>query len=139
MNKNIENGPDMKDVEVFESGATYLRVHFVSKKYKDKTELSVIKSLANRAKALKILRSRLYEEERRRIDSERAADRKGQVGSGDRSERIRTYNYPQGRITDHRINKSIYSLDAFMNGDIQEMLDSLRFVENAEKLKENAI
>ena len=55
MNKNIENGPDMRDVEVFESGATYLRVHFVSKKYKDKTELSVIKSMANRAKALNIV------------------------------------------------------------------------------------
>jgi peptide chain release factor 1 len=68
-----------------------------------------------------------------------ASHRKSLVSTGDRSAKIRTYNYPQGRITDHRINKSIYSLDAFMNGDIQEMIDSLKFVENAEKLKENAM
>ncbi len=68
--------------------------------------------------------------------SEIAADRKSQVGSGDRSERIRTYNYPQGRITDHRINKTIYKLDAFMDGEIHELIDALRTSEQAEKLKE---
>ena len=64
-----------------------------------------------------------------------AIQRKSQVCTGDRAERIRTYNYPQGRVTDHRINKSIYNLDAFMNGDIEEMLEALIMAENAEKMK----
>ena len=79
----------------------------------------------NRAKAMKILRARLYEAERQRKDNERAADRKTQVGSGDRSERIRTYNYPQGRVTDHRINLTLYKLDKFMDGELDEVVDSL--------------
>jgi peptide chain release factor 1 len=79
----------------------------------------------NRAKAMQILRSRLYDMERQRADSERSADRKSQVGSGDRSERIRTYNFPQGRVTDHRINLTLYKLDRMMVGEIDEVVDAL--------------
>ncbi|MCR9172093.1 MAG: peptide chain release factor 1 [bacterium] len=89
----------------------------------------------NMEKALSMLRSRLYQIELDKIQSERAEHRKSLVSTGDRSAKIRTYNYPQGRITDHRINKTIYKLDAFMNGDIQEMIDALKMAENAEKLK----
>ncbi|MVA59233.1 peptide chain release factor 1 [Agrobacterium vitis] len=79
----------------------------------------------NRAKAMQVLRSRLFDMERQRADSERSADRKSQVGSGDRSERIRTYNFPQGRITDHRINLTLYKLDRMMIGEIDEVVDAL--------------
>jgi peptide chain release factor 1 len=79
----------------------------------------------NRAKAMQVLRSRLYDMERQRVDSERSADRKSQVGSGDRSERIRTYNFPQGRVTDHRINLTLYKLDRMMEGEIDEVVDAL--------------
>ncbi|MCH2229908.1 MAG: peptide chain release factor 1 [Crocinitomicaceae bacterium] len=86
-------------------------------------------------KALSILRSRLYQIELDKIQNERAEHRKSLVSTGDRSAKIRTYNYPQGRVTDHRINKTMYNLSSFMNGDIQEMIDSLKMAENAEKLK----
>jgi peptide chain release factor 1 len=79
----------------------------------------------NRAKAMQVLRSRLYDMERQRADSERSADRKSQVGSGDRSERIRTYNFPQGRVTDHRINLTLYKLDRMMEGEIDEVVNAL--------------
>ena len=79
----------------------------------------------NRAKAMQVLRSRLYDAERQRADNERSADRKSQVGSGDRSERIRTYNFPQGRMTDHRINLTLYKLDRMMEGDLDEVVDAL--------------
>nr|WP_210293779.1 peptide chain release factor 1 [Rhizobium sp. BK491] len=79
----------------------------------------------NRAKAMQVLRSRLFDMERQRADSERSADRKSQVGSGDRSERIRTYNFPQGRVTDHRINLTLYKLDRMMEGEIDEVVDAL--------------
>ena len=79
----------------------------------------------NRAKAMQILRARLYDLERSRADSERSESRKLQVGSGDRSERIRTYNFPQGRLTDHRINLTLYKLDRVMEGDLQEVIDAL--------------
>ncbi|MFN3634720.1 peptide chain release factor 1 [Rhizobium sp. WL3] len=79
----------------------------------------------NRAKAMQVLRSRLYDIERQKVDSERSANRKSQVGSGDRSERIRTYNFPQGRVTDHRINLTLYKLDKMIEGDLDEMLDAL--------------
>jgi len=92
--------------------------------------------LKNKDKALKILKARVLDQMIQKQQSEIAADRKSQVGSGDRSERIRTYNYPQGRITDHRINKTIYKLDAFMDGEIHELIDALRTSEQAEKLKE---
>ncbi|MCF3642190.1 peptide chain release factor 1 [Rhizobium sp. TRM95111] len=79
----------------------------------------------NRAKAMQVLRSRLFDMERQKADSERSADRKSQVGSGDRSERIRTYNFPQGRVTDHRINLTLYKLDRMMEGEIDEVVDAL--------------
>lgn len=89
----------------------------------------------NYDKALSVLRSRLYQIELDKIQDERAEKRKSLVSSGDRSAKIRTYNYPQGRVTDHRINKTMYNLSSFMNGDIQEMIDALKMAENAEKLK----
>jgi peptide chain release factor 1 len=80
----------------------------------------------NRAKAMAVLRSRLYDQERARLDSERSADRRQQVGSGDRSERIRTYNFPQGRVTDHRVNLTLYKLDKVMEGEaLDEIIDAL--------------
>ncbi|WP_363349969.1 peptide chain release factor 1 [Methylocystis echinoides] len=79
----------------------------------------------NKAKAMSLLRSRLYDAERQRLDQERSADRKSQVGSGDRSERIRTYNFPQGRVTDHRINLTLYKLDRVMEGEFDEIIDGL--------------
>jgi peptide chain release factor 1 len=79
----------------------------------------------NRDKAMQVLRARLYDMERARIDGARSADRALQVGSGDRSERIRTYNFPQGRMTDHRINLTLYRLDAVLQGDLDEIVDAL--------------
>ena len=79
----------------------------------------------NREIAMQVLRARLYDMERQRADDARAADRKAQVGTGDRSERIRTYNFPQGRMTDHRINLTLYKLDQVMNGDLDEVIDAL--------------
>ncbi|MGV0877117.1 peptide chain release factor 1 [Martelella sp. FLE1502] len=79
----------------------------------------------NRAKAMQVLRAKLYDMERQRADDARSADRKSQVGSGDRSERIRTYNFPQGRVTDHRINLTLYKLDAVIAGDLDEVVDAL--------------
>ena len=93
----------------------------------------------NYEKALQVLRSRLYQAEVERLDKERADKRKSLVSTGDRSAKIRTYNYPQGRITDHRIGKTIYNLSNFMNGDIQDMIDSLIMAENAEKLNESQV
>ena len=90
----------------------------------------------NKAKALKILRSRVYEAEKRKKDQERADNRKSQIGTGDRSERIRTYNFPQGRVTDHRINLTLHKLDEFLSGEIhEEMNESLRLKEQDLKLK----
>ncbi len=79
----------------------------------------------NRAKAMQVLRARLFDMERQKADSERSASRKSQVGSGDRSERIRTYNFPQGRVTDHRINLTLYKLDRMIEGEIDEVVDAL--------------
>ena len=89
----------------------------------------------NLAQAISVLRSRLYQAELDRVHDERAAHRKTLVSTGDRSAKIRTYNYPQGIIKDHRINKTMYNLSSFMNGDLQEMIDALKMAENAEKLK----
>ncbi len=89
----------------------------------------------NKDKALKILRSRLLDEKQREHDEAIASDRKSQVGTGDRSERIRTYNYPQGRITDHRIGLTIYKLDQVLNGDMEEVIDALITYYRAEALK----
>jgi peptide chain release factor 1 len=89
----------------------------------------------NRAKAMKILRSRVYESEREKKDKERSKDRKSQIGSGDRSERIRTYNFPQGRVTDHRINLTLHKLEDFLNGDaFEELSQSLRLQDQEIKL-----
>jgi peptide chain release factor 1 len=93
----------------------------------------------NREIAMQVLRSRLYDAERQKADAERAAARKGQVGSGDRSERIRTYNFPQGRLTDHRINLTLYKLDQAMQGEIDEVIDALIEHDQAERLTEMAL
>ena len=89
----------------------------------------------NKDNAMRMLRTKLYEIEKQKQDSEVANARKSQVGSGDRSEKIRTYNYPQGRITDHRIGMSIYQMENFLNGDLDEMIDNLIAADRAERLK----
>jgi peptide chain release factor 1 len=90
----------------------------------------------NKAKALKILRSRVYEAEKRKKDQERSSNRRSQIGTGDRSERIRTYNFPQGRVTDHRINLTLHKLEEFLNGEIhEEMNQELRLKEQTLKLE----
>ncbi len=93
---------------------------------------------ANYDKALKVLRSRLYEMELKKHNEEIAGQRKSMVGSGDRSDKIRTYNYPQGRVTDHRIGYTVYNLPNVMDGDIADFIEQLRIAENAEKMKEGA-
>ncbi|UEM02366.1 peptide chain release factor 1 [Skermanella rosea] len=91
----------------------------------------------NKAKAMRVLRSRLYDAQRSALDAERAANRKSQVGSGDRSERIRTYNFPQGRVTDHRINLTLYKIDKVMGGEaLDEVIDPLIAADEAERLAE---
>lgn len=91
--------------------------------------------LKNKEKALKILKSRLLDAEIEKMNAEIASDRKSKVGTGDRSERIRTYNFPQGRVTDHRIGMTLYNLDAFLDGDIDEMIEAIITTDQAEKLK----
>ena len=91
--------------------------------------------LKNKEKALKILKARLYEKAEAERNASIAEDRKSQVGTGDRSERIRTYNYPQGRVTDHRIGLTLYKLETFLNGDIDEIIDALITTDQAEKMK----
>ena len=92
----------------------------------------------NRDKAMKMLRAKLYDIKQTEQNEKIASDRKSQVGTGDRSERIRTYNYPQGRITDHRIGLTLHSLESFLNGNIDDMIDALLTADTAEKLKENS-
>ena len=92
----------------------------------------------NRDRAMKILRSKLLDKAQSEQSAQIAAERKSQVGTGDRSERIRTYNYPQGRVTDHRIGVTLYKLEAFLNGDMDELLDALITAEQAEKLRAQA-
>jgi len=92
----------------------------------------------NKDKALKMLRAILYDQKQREQDEQIASDRRAQVGTGDRSERIRTYNYPQGRMTDHRIGLTLYTLDSILNGNIGGIIDALATAETAEKLKNNA-
>jgi peptide chain release factor 1 len=88
----------------------------------------------NRAKAMKVLRARLFEAERSRLQGARAADRKSQVGTGDRSERIRTYNFPQGRVTDHRIGLTLHKIDRVMLGELDELVEALTAEEQAARL-----
>ena len=90
-------------------------------------------------RAMSIMRARLYEIEEQKRRNEIDSDRRSQVGSGDRSEKIRTYNYSQGRVTDHRINLTLYSLQAILNGDLKEVIEKLQMAENAERLKESGI
>lgn len=92
--------------------------------------------IKNREKAMKVLRARLYEMERQKKELERAAERKQQVGTGERSERIRTYNFPQNRVTDHRIGLTLYKLEQVLNGELEEIIDALISYYQAEKLKE---
>ena len=89
----------------------------------------------NKDKAMKVLRSRLYELEREKRDAAAASERRSQVGSGDRSERVRTYTFPQGRVTDHRIGLTLYKLDAVLDGALDEVIDALVTADQAEKLK----
>jgi len=89
----------------------------------------------NRDKAMRLLAARLYEAERERRESSLSAERRSQVGSGDRSERVRTYNFPQGRVTDHRVGLTLYKIDAVMDGDLDEIIDALVTAEQAERLK----
>lgn len=91
--------------------------------------------LKNKEKALKVLKSRLYEQIRAEKDAAYSEHRKGQIGTGDRSERIRTYNFPQGRVTDHRIGLTLYKLEEILNGDIEEIITALSLADQAEKLK----
>jgi peptide chain release factor 1 len=92
--------------------------------------------IKNRAKAMLVLKSRLYQKMREEKDAVYAANRRGQIGTGDRSERIRTYNFPQGRVTDHRIGLTLYKIDEIMDGDLDELLETLTLAEQAEKLKQ---
>lgn len=94
--------------------------------------------IKNREKAMKVLKTKLYDLMQSEADKEYSANRKSQVGTGDRSERIRTYNFPQGRVTDHRINMTLYSLDTFLNGDMTEMLEALRIADQTAKLEAEA-
>ena len=94
--------------------------------------------LGNREKAMQMLRTKLYEEQVRKQEEEISRHRKSLVSSGDRSAKIRTYNFPQGRITDHRIGMTLYNLDAVLNGEVQELIEALQFAENAEKLTKNS-
>jgi peptide chain release factor 1 len=91
--------------------------------------------IKNRAKAMQFLRTKLYDLELQKQQDAMAADRKGQVGSGDRSERIRTYNFPQNRVTDHRINLTLHRLDQVMEGDLGELMEALTIADQAEKMK----
>ena len=91
--------------------------------------------LKNKEKAMKVLKSRIYEDIKQKQDDEMSANRKSQVGSGDRSERIRTYNFPQSRVTDHRIGLTLYKLEAFLDGDMDEVIDALIFADKEKSLK----
>ena len=94
---------------------------------------------ANYAKALTVLRSRLYEAELKKHNDAVSSERKSLVGSGDRSDKVRTYNYPQSRVTDHRIGYTAYNLPAVMDGDVADFMEKLRIAENAERMKEGTL
>jgi len=129
------SGPGGQSVNTTDSAAriTHIPTNTVVSQQDEKSQHK------NKAKAMKILRSRLYDVERQRRDDIRAADRKGQVGSGDRSERIRTYNFPQSRVTDHRINLTLYNLDQVMEGrGLDEIIDALIADDEASRLSELA-
>jgi peptide chain release factor 1 len=91
--------------------------------------------IQNREHAMQMLKQKLYDHYQMQLDSEYANNRRTQIGTGDRSERIRTYNYPQGRLTDHRINYTVYNLDAFLNGDLDDLIENLSIAEKKQKLE----
>ena len=127
------SGPGGQSVNTTDSAVriTHIPTGVVVSQQDEKSQLK------NKQKAMKVLRARLYEEERLRLANERAAERKGQVGTGDRSERIRTYNFPQGRVSDHRINLTLYKLDEMMAGEaLDEMIDALISHDQAAQLSE---
>ncbi len=126
------SGPGGQSVNTTDSAVrvTHIPTGIVVSQQDEKSQIR------NREKALKILRSRLYEFERKKIDEQRSLDRKNKIGSGDRSERIRTYNFPQGRITDHRINLTLHKLEEFMQGEIfDEVIENLNLHAQEEQLK----
>ena len=126
------SGPGGQSVNTTDSAVrvTHIPTGIVVSQQDEKSQIR------NREKALKILRSRLYEFERKKIDDQRSQDRKNKIGSGDRSERIRTYNFPQGRITDHRINLTLHKLEEFMQGEIfDEVVENLNLQAQEEQLK----
>jgi len=125
------SGPGGQSVNTTDSAVriTHLPTEIVVSQQDEKSQHK------NRAKAMKILRSRVYEHEREKKDKERSRDRKNQIGSGDRSERIRTYNFPQGRVTDHRINLTLHKLEEFLSGDaFEELTQNLRIQDQEIKL-----
>ena len=91
--------------------------------------------IQNRGRAMQVLKTRLYDMQRQKQQSEYADQRKGQIGTGDRSERIRTYNFPQGRVTDHRIGLTLYKIDSILNGDLDEIIDALTLAEQTALLE----
>ncbi len=126
------SGPGGQSVNTTDSAVriTHIPTGIVVSQQDEKSQIR------NKEKGLKILRSRIYEFERNKRDEERAKDRKSKIGSGDRSERIRTYNFPQGRVTDHRINLTLHKLEEFMEGEIfDEMIDNLSLQAQEEELK----
>ena len=126
------SGPGGQSVNTTDSAVriTHMPTGIVVSQQDEKSQIR------NKEKGLKILRSRIYEFERNKMDEQRAKDRKSKIGSGDRSERIRTYNFPQGRVTDHRINLTLHKLDEFMEGEIfDEMIDNLSLQAQEEELK----
>ena len=126
------SGPGGQSVNTTDSAVriTHIPTGIVVSQQDEKSQIR------NKEKGLKILRSRIYEFERQKKEDERSRDRKNMIGSGDRSERIRTYNYPQGRVTDHRINYTLHKLDEFMQGEIfDDMIENLNLKAQEEKLK----
>ena len=121
--------PEAEDVDFELDPATHLPTGTVVECQDERSQHK------NRDRAMKILRSRIYESMRREQDEKIASERRSQVGTGDRSERIRTYNYPQGRVTDHRIGLTLYRIEYILNGDLDEIIDSLITADRAEKLK----
>ncbi len=126
------SGPGGQSVNTTDSAVriTHIPTNIVVSQQDEKSQIR------NKEKALKILRSRIFEFERQKIEEERSKDRKNKIGSGDRSERIRTYNFPQGRVTDHRINLTLHKLDEFMEGEIfDEIIENLQLYSQEEELK----
>jgi peptide chain release factor 1 len=125
------SGPGGQSVNTTDSAVriTHIPTGIVVSQQDEKSQIR------NKEKGLKILRSRIYELERQKIDEARSKDRRSKIGTGDRSERIRTYNFPQGRVTDHRINLTLHKLEEFMQGEIfEEMIESLTLQAQEEEL-----